>query len=85
MGLEGRCLQRLGAAARSRIGDIYDALSCICRRRLGEGRSGSLQRIEDEFEFEDDEKAIFCGPAWSITLQTLFYRSGRAFVRPEVQ
>src|SRR5262245_31958428 len=40
-GLEGRCLQRPGAAVRFRLGDPDDALSCISRPRLDEGRSGS--------------------------------------------
>ena len=44
-GLEGRCLQRPGAAVRFRIGDTYDALSCTCRPPFDEGRSGSPPEI----------------------------------------
>ena len=39
--------------------------------------------IEDEDEFEDE--AVSSGPASSVMLRIAFYRSGRAFVRPEAQ
>ena len=47
-------MQRPGAAVSSRIGDACDALSCICRPRLNEGRSGSPPGIEDEERYEHD-------------------------------
>jgi hypothetical protein len=45
--LEGRCLQRQGAAVKFRIRNAYDALSCICRLLSHAGRSGSPPETED--------------------------------------
>jgi hypothetical protein len=53
-GLEGRCLQRQGAAIRFRLGDGFDALSCIYRPWFDEGRSGSPPETGEELEGHDD-------------------------------
>jgi len=52
MDLEGRCSQRPGAAVRFRIGDTYDALSCILRHGLTRVEAAPLQ-IEDDDDADD--------------------------------
>jgi hypothetical protein len=48
---------------RFRIGDAYDALSCICRPWLDDGRSGSPPReSKDEDEFEDEDDLVATTP-----------------------
>ena len=53
-----------GAAVRFRIGDPYDAWSCIFRPPLDEGRSGSPPGIEDEDEIESEHDLVAAAPLY---------------------
>ena len=58
----GALLATPGAAVRFRIGDAFDALSCICSPRLDEGRSGSPPENEEKDEFEDEHDLVAASP-----------------------